>query len=54
MKLYNICKACISKLGLYVEMSIQGKSKFTSWEEDFSQAGGQIQNKVTKLFVKII
>ena len=53
-KLYYVCKTRIPKLGFYSEMSIlAGKPKLTSWEGDFGQAGWEIQNKVTKLSVKI-
>ena len=54
MKFNYICKTRISKLGCYSEMSTwAGKPKFTSWEGYFGRAGWDIQNKVTKLFVKI-
>ena len=53
MKLYNAFNTRISKLGLYSEMSIRaGKLNFTRWEGDCGRAGWEIQNKVTKLFVK--
>ena len=32
---------------------LAGKLKFTNWEGEFGWAGWEIQNKVTKLFVKI-
>ena len=54
MKHHYACKTGISKLELQSEMSIlAGKPKLTSWEVEFDRAGWEIQNKVTKLFVKI-
>ena len=54
IKFYRVCKTRISKLGLYLKVSILGgKLKFTSWQEDFGPAGWEIQNKVTKLLVNI-
>ena len=55
IKLYYVCKTRISKLGFYSEMPIlAGKPKFTTWEGYFGRAGWENQNKVTKLFVKIL
>ena len=54
MRLYYVCITRISKLGFYSEMSIlAGKLKFASSQGDFGRAGWEIQNKVTKLFVKM-
>ena len=50
---YNVCKTRISKLGFCSKMSIRaGKPIHTSWQGDLGRAGWEIQNRVTKLFVK--
>ena len=55
MKLYYLRKTRITILGFYSKMSIlASKPKFTSWDRDFDGAGWGNQDKVTKLFVKIL
>ena len=54
IKLYYARKTLVSKWRFYSKMSVlASKPKFTSWETDFDRAGCEIQNRVTKLFVKI-